>query len=230
MLDMGFADDIDSILQVTPEERQTVLFSATMPARINALARKYQRDPVRIQIDRGDTQPGTALVRQSAYMVQRSHKPAALGRILDIEAPKATLVFCRTRTEVDQLTETMNGRGYRAEALARRHGPAAARSGDGPAPRRYGGAARGHRRGCAWARRRHADPRRQLRRAIGCGELRAPHRSRWPSRSPRRGHHACRATRAAAAVQHREVDEAEDRDRAGARPSPICGPVRSSRP
>jgi ATP-dependent RNA helicase DeaD len=117
MLDMGFADDIDSILQVTPVQRQTVLFSATMPARINALARKYQRDPVRIQIGRGDTQPGTALVRQSAYMVQRSHKPAALGRILDIEAPKATLVFCRTRTEVDQLTETMNGRGYRAEAL-----------------------------------------------------------------------------------------------------------------
>jgi ATP-dependent RNA helicase DeaD len=50
-------------------------------------------------------------------MVQRAHKPAALGRILDIEAPKATLVFCRTRVEVDQLTETMNGRGYRAEAL-----------------------------------------------------------------------------------------------------------------
>jgi ATP-dependent RNA helicase DeaD len=117
MLDMGFADDIDSILQATPVERQTVLFSATMPARINALARKYQRDPVRIQIGRGDTQPGTELVRQSAYMVQRSHKPAALGRILDIEGPKATLVFCRTRIEVDQLTETMNGRGYRAEAL-----------------------------------------------------------------------------------------------------------------
>jgi ATP-dependent RNA helicase DeaD len=117
MLDMGFADDIDSILQATPEDRQTVLFSATMPARINALARKYQRDPVRIQIGRGDTQPGTELVRQSAYMVQRAHKPAALGRILDIEAPKATLVFCRTRVEVDQLTETMNGRGYRAEAL-----------------------------------------------------------------------------------------------------------------
>jgi ATP-dependent RNA helicase DeaD len=117
MLDMGFADDIDSILQATPDERQTVLFSATMPARINALARKYQRDPVRIQIGRGDTQPGTALIRQSAYMVQRAHKPAALGRILDIEGPKATLVFCRTRIEVDQLTETMNGRGYRAEAL-----------------------------------------------------------------------------------------------------------------
>jgi ATP-dependent RNA helicase DeaD len=117
MLDMGFADDIDSILQATPADRQTVLFSATMPARINALARKYQREPVRIQIGRTDSTAATALVRQSAYMVQRAHKPAALARILDIEAPKATLVFCRTRTEVDQLTETMNGRGYRAEAL-----------------------------------------------------------------------------------------------------------------
>jgi ATP-dependent RNA helicase DeaD len=114
---MGFADDIDSILQVTPANRQTVLFSATMPPRINALARKYQTDTIKIQIGRSDTTPGTALVRQSAYMVQRSHKPAALGRILDIEAPKATIVFCRTRIEVDQLTETMNGRGYRAEAL-----------------------------------------------------------------------------------------------------------------
>src|SRR5258706_467500 len=109
--------DTNAILPATAVERQTVLFSATLPSRITALARKYQNDPVRIQIGRGDTQPGTALVRQSAYMVQRAHKPAALGRILDIEAPKATLVFCRTRTEVDQLTETMNGRGYRAEAL-----------------------------------------------------------------------------------------------------------------
>ncbi|HSB87575.1 MAG TPA: DEAD/DEAH box helicase, partial [Ilumatobacteraceae bacterium] len=117
MLDMGFADDIDAILQATPAQRQTVLFSATIPARITALARKYQRDPVRIQIGRGDIDNDTALVRQSAYIVQRSHKPAALGRILDIEMPGATLVFCRTRTEVDQLTETMNGRGYRAEAL-----------------------------------------------------------------------------------------------------------------
>jgi ATP-dependent RNA helicase DeaD len=56
-------------------------------------------------------------VRQSAYIVARAHKPAALGRILDVEAPAAALVFCRTRAEVDQLTETLNGRGYRAEPL-----------------------------------------------------------------------------------------------------------------
>ena len=118
MLDMGFADDIEEILAETPEQRQTVLFSATMPARINALASKHLRKPVRIQIQResaaADEQP---LVRQSAYVVARAHKPAALGRVLDVEVPDAALIFCRTRHEVDELTETLNGRGYRAEAL-----------------------------------------------------------------------------------------------------------------
>jgi ATP-dependent RNA helicase DeaD len=118
MLDMGFSDDIEAILDSTPESRQTVLFSATMPPRINAIARQHQRDPQRITIEREDAADGTrALIRQTVYVVQRAHKPSALGRILDIEAPKAALVFCRTRTEVDQLTETMNARGYRAEAL-----------------------------------------------------------------------------------------------------------------
>jgi len=118
MLDMGFTDDIESILESTPEERQTVLFSATMPGRITSIAKRYQRNPQRITIKRSDAESGSkALIRQTVYVVQRAHKPSALGRILDIEAPKAALVFCRTRTEVDQLTVTMNGRGYRAEAL-----------------------------------------------------------------------------------------------------------------
>ena len=117
MLDMGFADDIESILQELPDERQTLLFSATIPPRITGIAKRYLRDPVRITIARADTSDEPALVTQRAYIVQRAHKAAALGRILDIEAPKAALVFCRTRLEVDLLTETMNGRGYRAEAL-----------------------------------------------------------------------------------------------------------------
>jgi ATP-dependent RNA helicase DeaD len=117
MLDMGFADDIESILDSLPEERQTLLFSATMPPRISGIAKRYLHDPVRIEIKRADTSADRALIEQRAYIVQRAHKAAALGRILDIEAPTAALVFCRTRTEVDILTETMNGRGYRAEAL-----------------------------------------------------------------------------------------------------------------
>jgi len=117
MLDMGFADDIESILQTISHDHQTVLFSATMPSRINSIAKRYQTDPVRINVVRGDTTASKGKVRQSAYVVQRNHKPAALGRILDIESPGGALVFCRTRVEVDQLTETMNARGYRAEAL-----------------------------------------------------------------------------------------------------------------
>ncbi len=117
MLDMGFADDIESILEGIPHAHQTVLFSATMPPRINSIAKRYQNDPVKINVVRGDTKASAGKVRQCAYIVQRNHKPAALGRILDIESPGGALVFCRTRTEVDQLTETMNARGYRAEAL-----------------------------------------------------------------------------------------------------------------
>ncbi|MFI7607819.1 DEAD/DEAH box helicase [Micromonospora sp. NPDC049366] len=118
MLDMGFAEDIEAILEHAPDERQTVLFSATMPSRIDGMARQHLTDPVRIQIEREQPVAGEApRVRQSAYIVARAHKPAALGRVLDVESPTAAIVFCRSREEVDRLTETMNGRGYRAEAL-----------------------------------------------------------------------------------------------------------------
>jgi ATP-dependent RNA helicase DeaD len=118
MLDMGFAEDIEAILDAAPAGRQTVLFSATMPSRVDRIARRHLRDPVRIEIRREQPVAGKApRVRQSAYVVARPHKPTALGRVLDVEAPEAALVFCRTREEVDQLTETLNGRGYRAEAL-----------------------------------------------------------------------------------------------------------------
>jgi ATP-dependent RNA helicase DeaD len=118
MLDMGFAEDIESILGSTPEGRQTVLFSATMPGRIGAIAKRHLTDPVRIEIGREAAEEGgSPLVRQTAYVVRRSDKPAALGRILDVESPAAAIVFCRTRHEVDSLAETLNGRGYRAEGL-----------------------------------------------------------------------------------------------------------------
>ncbi|MGA5323858.1 DEAD/DEAH box helicase [Streptomyces seoulensis] len=118
MLDMGFAEDIDSILENVPSERQTVLFSATMPSRIDSMARKHLSDPVRVRIEREAPAPGEApRIRESAYIVGRAQKAAALGRLLDVESPEAAIVFCRTRDQVDQLSETLNGRGYRAEAL-----------------------------------------------------------------------------------------------------------------
>jgi ATP-dependent RNA helicase DeaD len=117
MLDMGFADDLDAIFEATPDTRQTVLFSATLPPKIASMARKRLRDPERITIDREPASGDAPLVRQSAYVVARAYKPAALGRVLDVESPAAAIVFCRTRAEVDSLAETLNGRGYRAEAL-----------------------------------------------------------------------------------------------------------------
>jgi ATP-dependent RNA helicase DeaD len=118
MLDMGFAEDLDAILKRTPTQRQTALFSATLPRRILSIAEKHLRDPVRIAIAPPRPQAGEApKVRQVAYVVARPHKHAALGRVLDMESPTSAIVFCRTRLEVDELAEAMNARGYRAEAL-----------------------------------------------------------------------------------------------------------------
>jgi ATP-dependent RNA helicase DeaD len=118
MLDMGFAEDIEALLAQAPAGRQTILFSATMPARIEAIAKRNQRDPVRIKVAKGAPTAGEApKVRQQAYLVTRAAKMQALGRILDLEAPAAAIVFCRTRIEVDELTETMTARGFQAEAL-----------------------------------------------------------------------------------------------------------------
>ncbi len=118
MLDMGFAEDLEAILAATPTERQTALFSATVAPRIAQIARKHMRDAITVRIDKAKVEAGqTAKVRQVAYIVPRAHKMAALGRVLDIEQPHSAIIFCRTRTEVDELTETMNARGYRCEAL-----------------------------------------------------------------------------------------------------------------
>jgi len=118
MFDMGFAEDIELILGETPQNRQAALFSATMPPRIDVMVRRYLSDPVRVELGRkASASPEGLLVRQIVYMTPRGYKPAALARVLDLEMPPAAVVFCRTRDEVDQVTETLNGRGFRAEAL-----------------------------------------------------------------------------------------------------------------
>ena len=118
MLDMGFAEDLEAILAQLPEKHQTALFSATLPPRILAIGKRYLTDPVRIMIGRERPKAGEVpRVRQVAYVVPPAQKPAALGRVLDMEQPTSAMVFCRTRVEVDELCEAMNARGYRAEAL-----------------------------------------------------------------------------------------------------------------
>jgi len=118
MLDMGFAEDLDTLLAATPAERQTALFSATIAGPIARIARKHLRDPHRVSVPAERTaHDGAARVRQVAYVVRRADKLAALCRILDLEEPTAALVFARTRGEVDELAERLSGRGHDAGAL-----------------------------------------------------------------------------------------------------------------
>ncbi len=118
MLDMGFAEDLDAILEATPKTRQTALFSATMPSRILSIAGRHLQNPARVTIEREKATAGKLpRVRQVAYIVARPHKPATLERVLEMESPASALVFCRTRLEVDTLVEMLNAHGHQAEAL-----------------------------------------------------------------------------------------------------------------
>ena len=118
MLDMGFAEDLDTILSATPEDRQTALFSATISPTITRIAKRHLRDPARITVHAEKrTGDGVARVRQTAYVVRRVDKLPALCRILDVEDPTSALVFARTRGEVDDLAEALSSRGHDAGAL-----------------------------------------------------------------------------------------------------------------
>jgi ATP-dependent RNA helicase DeaD len=118
MLDMGFAEDLDAILTATPKTRQTALFAATMAPRIASIATRHLRTPTRITIKAEKRAPGKMpRIRQVAYQVSRQQKTFALGRILEFEDPASAIVFCRTRLEVDELTETLKSHGYGAQAL-----------------------------------------------------------------------------------------------------------------
>jgi ATP-dependent RNA helicase DeaD len=118
MLDMGFAEDIDAIVAETPGERQTALFAATFAPRIMAIAGRHLKSPKKVQIAAEKRAPGKLpRVRQVAYVVGKGQKINALGRILDFDSPKSAIIFCRTRLEVDELTERLNAHGYGAQAL-----------------------------------------------------------------------------------------------------------------
>ncbi|MEO9255754.1 MAG: DEAD/DEAH box helicase, partial [Tepidiformaceae bacterium] len=110
MLDMGFVEDIEFILDAVPTERQIGLFSATMPGRIESLAKRYLREPVRVTIAQETrTAPQT---RQFYYETPYRGKLEALALILDFEAPQSAIIFCRTRREVDELSGALQARGY----------------------------------------------------------------------------------------------------------------------
>ncbi|MCR5486117.1 MAG: DEAD/DEAH box helicase [Lachnospiraceae bacterium] len=116
MLDMGFREDIETILKETPEERQTALFSATMPKPILEITKQYQKsDAVFLKMPAKElTIP---LVKQYYYEVSRQGKVEAVSRLLDKYNPERSLIFCNTKRMVDELAEALIGRGYFAEAL-----------------------------------------------------------------------------------------------------------------
>ena len=115
MLDMGFRDDIIEIIHQTPENRQTILFSATMPAPILDITRRFQNNPEFIKITRRElTVPQ---IEQTYIEVRERDKLEALCRFLDMNNPELALVFCNTKRSVDDLMTRMQARGYLVEAI-----------------------------------------------------------------------------------------------------------------
>ncbi|MCQ4636145.1 DEAD/DEAH box helicase [Anaerovorax odorimutans] len=115
MLNMGFREDIETILGDTPKERQTVLFSATMPQAILNITKKYQKDAALIKTTKKElTIP---LVEQFYFELKGRDKTEALCRLLDYHDPKRTLIFCKTKRGADALSGELKGRGYPAEPL-----------------------------------------------------------------------------------------------------------------
>lgn len=115
MLNMGFRDDIETILSEMPEERQTGLFSATMPKPILDLTKAYQKNAVYIRMTPKEVT--IPLIKQAYYQVRRQDKEEVLCRLIDYYDPKRALIFCNTKRMVDELTEHLKNRGYEAEGL-----------------------------------------------------------------------------------------------------------------
>ncbi len=115
MLDMGFREDIETILKQVPKQRQTILFSATMPRAILDLTKKYQNDPQMIKLVHKEmTVPK---IEQFYFEVKEQAKPEVFCRLMDTYNLKLSLVFCNTKRRVDELVETLKARGYPAEGL-----------------------------------------------------------------------------------------------------------------
>jgi len=115
MLALGFMEEVEEILASLPEKRQTAFFSATMPARVKGLSKKFLQSPQQVEIDAKHRTVDA--IQQTYYEVPRGKKPDALARVLDMETPGPTIVFCRTRQETNDVAEALRLRGYNAESL-----------------------------------------------------------------------------------------------------------------
>ncbi|WP_405079735.1 DEAD/DEAH box helicase [Paenibacillus chitinolyticus] len=115
MLDMGFMDDIQSILSLVPAERHTMLFSATMPPNIQKLAQQFLTNPQHVSVI--PKHVSAPLIDQAYVEVHEKQKFEALSRLIDMESPELAIVFGRTKRRVDELAEALQKRGYAAEGL-----------------------------------------------------------------------------------------------------------------
>ncbi len=115
MLNMGFREDIETILVDTPAERQTVLFSATMSPEILAITKRFLKDPEFVKAEHH--QLVVPAIEQSYFEVPGAKKPEALSRLIDLYDPKLALVFCNTKKRVDDLVSALQLRGYQADGL-----------------------------------------------------------------------------------------------------------------
>lgn len=115
MLDMGFQEDLDAILEQTPTEKRTLLFSATMPNEVRRIASNYMNDPFEITI--GTKNSGAVTVSHQAYIVSSKNRYIALKRIADFYPDIYGIVFCRTREETKEVADKLMSDGYNADAL-----------------------------------------------------------------------------------------------------------------
>ncbi|WP_207422195.1 DEAD/DEAH box helicase [Desertivirga brevis] len=115
MLNMGFQEDIDQILSTTPEEKKTWLFSATMPAEVRRISKKYMTDPHELTM--GTKNTGNANIEHEYYVVKARDKYAAFKRIVDFNPEIFGIVFCRTKIETQEIAEALIKDGYNADAL-----------------------------------------------------------------------------------------------------------------
>ena len=117
MLDLGFLPDVEKLFAYTPENRQTMLFSATMPGAIVSLARKYQNKPVHIRVNDPDEGLTKADIKQFVYRAHALDKDEVVGRILQADGRGKTVIFCRTKRQAAKLAEELIDRGFNASAL-----------------------------------------------------------------------------------------------------------------
>ena len=116
MLNMGFIDDIEEILSHTPAERQTLLFSATMPAPIAKLAKKYMKPDAKL-ISVKKSSLTVSKIKQNYFMINNKHRLEALCRLLDLDKPTSAIIFCRTKIGVDELVQELQSKGYMVEGM-----------------------------------------------------------------------------------------------------------------